>query len=85
MESRVWGIVSAIMALLPINAGGITFAIAFAIQFGLRQAEIDEDSINYLTIGIGVLLWLVSMGLGVWVLIVANDQVVKEGYEYEPE
>ncbi|MGL4553233.1 MAG: hypothetical protein ACRC33_18870 [Gemmataceae bacterium] len=85
MESRPWGIASAIMALLPINAAGLTFALAFGIQFGLRQIEIDEDSINYLTIGIGVLLWLISIGLGVWVLIAANDPVVIEGYEYEPE
>lgn len=85
MESRIWGIAAGILALLPINVGGITFAIAFGIQFGLRQVEIDEDSINYLTIGIGVLLWFASLGLGVWTLIVANDAVVLEGYEYEPE
>jgi DNA-directed RNA polymerase subunit M/transcription elongation factor TFIIS len=85
LESRVFGIVSSIMAMLPINVLGLTFALAFGIQFGLRQIEIDEDSINWFTIGIGIVLWIVSAAVGVWTLIVANSEVVKEGFDYQPE
>jgi predicted Zn finger-like uncharacterized protein len=84
MESRTWGLIASGMAMLP-HTAGLTWSIAFGIQFALRQIEIDEDSINYLTIGIGVVLWLASVALGVWTMIVANDPIVKEGYEYEPE
>ncbi|MFQ3593268.1 MAG: hypothetical protein SNJ82_08790 [Gemmataceae bacterium] len=85
LESRIFGIVSSVMAMLPINVLGLTFSLAFGIQFLLRQIEIDEDSINQFTIGIGVVLWLASAAVGAWTLTVANSEVVKEGFEYQPE
>jgi DNA-directed RNA polymerase subunit M/transcription elongation factor TFIIS len=85
LESRTFGIVAAVMALVPINVLGLTLSLAFGIQFALRQIEIDEDSINWFTIGIGCVLWLVSAAVGVWTLVVANSEVVKEGFDYQPE
>ncbi len=85
LESRAWGIASGIMALLPVSPGGLIFTLAFFVQWLLRQVEMDDGTDIYITGGLGVLLYLASIGLGVWTLIVANDEVVKTGYEYKGE
>lgn len=85
LESRVWGIVSSIMAMLPLNTLGASWVLILVIQWGLRQIELEEDFIFYVGLGETILLYLASLGLGIWTLVVALDPVVKEGFEYDPE
>jgi predicted Zn finger-like uncharacterized protein len=86
LESRQWGIAAGIMALLPVSPAGLVFTLAMAFQWILRQVDMDQDGTDiYVTGGLGALLYLASVGLGAWTLKVANDEVVKAGYEYVPE
>ena len=85
LESRAWGMAASIMAMLPVSALGLAWVFAFAFGWAVRQIEIDEESITYVCIGVAVILWLCSAGLGTWALITANNSTVIEGFEYKPE
>ena len=82
LESRQWGIVSSIMAIIPLNMGGIVTVLVVGLGFGLRMIF---DDANYFLIPFAILFCLAGSAAGVWCLIVLNDEKVIAGFEYVPE
>lgn len=85
LESREWGIASGIMGLLPIGPAGLIIIVSLFIQWCLKQIELDDGFDVYVTVLLGSIAYLAQVGVAIWTLIVANDQEVKDGYEYKPE
>ncbi len=83
LESRGFGIASCIMLLVaPLNLGGLVVVVVVALGFLLRMF-LDEPNI-YLMV-LAVILCLLEVAVGVWGLMVFNNQKVIDGFEYVPE
>ncbi len=84
LESRGWGIASAIMMILPIMIAGFTVDMLLFLNFALG-VMLDQASIDYILTGLAVIIPLVPVGVGVWALIVFFKADVKAGFEYVPD
>ncbi|HZY88940.1 MAG TPA: hypothetical protein VFE78_29210 [Gemmataceae bacterium] len=85
LESRGWGIASAILALLPFTTGGMMFLTAFLANWLLNMFFDDPAFSMYVAIVLMSIQTLVALAAGVWNLIVLMKPEVIEGFEYIPE
>ena len=85
LESRTWGIVASVMAMLPLNTIGLTLLCTLVIHWFIFLLLDDIDLGLYFSIGVNVLIWLISAGIGGWNLKTLMDEEVQEGFTYEPE
>jgi len=85
LESRRWGIVGSIMAMLPLNTFCAQMALALLIRCAFLMVLDDDDFIDWTYIGFGVILYLLSVLSGVWTLVTLQDEEVIAGFEYEGE
>jgi hypothetical protein len=85
LESRTWGIVSSIMAMIPFNTFCPSVAIAILIKSALLMMLDDDPWIHYLYIMVGIVFTVFSIAAGIWTLITLNDEDVIAGFEYEGE
>jgi hypothetical protein len=86
LDSREWGIVSSIMAMLPYNVAGVILVTLIASeQLILANLFDSADTIFLIEVIWAVLLCLVGAGAGLWALLVLMREDIKEGFEYKPE
>jgi predicted Zn finger-like uncharacterized protein len=85
LESRTWGIVGSVMAMIPLTSLGLSLLITIVIHWLVFQILEDEEFGMYISIVVNVLLWLVAAGIGGWTLKTLMDEEVQEGFTYEPE
>jgi len=84
LESRVWGMVSAVMILLPFTAVGI-FAVLCIIFTFVFYLLMDVETMFWV-----LPLWILiafggNLAVGIWALVTLNRQDVIDGYEYVPD
>jgi hypothetical protein len=83
LESRTWGIVSSIMAMLPFfNSGGLLVMLLMFVQVLILL--IFDDATIFL-IALVVIQWLASAAVGLWALMVCNSEDVVAGFEFDPD
>ena len=85
LESRQWGIAGCIMAMVPINLGGLGLFICMLISFVLNMILDDESTIAYMIYGAATILTLVQLGFGVHLLMILSREEVVAGFEYVPD
>jgi hypothetical protein len=85
LESRRWGFVSGILALLPLSSLGPGLFGGMLLQVLFRML-LDEESMVMIYFGAWLgLLWLISAGVGVWNLKTLMLEQVIAGFEYVPD
>jgi hypothetical protein len=85
LESRGWGIASSIMTLLPFGAASIAVAVAFVFYL-LFAMLLDDEKMGWMYAGgTSVLVWVLTIVVGVWSLRVLMSQEVIDGFEYVAE
>ena len=85
LESRTWGIVASVMAMFPFNMLGLSLIFTVVTHWFVFMVLDEVDFGTYISIGINILFWLLSAGIGGWNLKTLMDEEVKEGYTYVPE
>jgi predicted Zn finger-like uncharacterized protein len=88
LESRGWGFASSIMAMVPINMGGLMLVSAMLIQV-LLGIVFDPIADFAFILAVSVIVmtveWLVSVGAGLYALITLFNEDVIAGFEYVAE
>ncbi len=84
LESRRWGIASAIMLLFPMGSAGVSYLI-FLVFSKTVGAWILEEMNLYYSIGLGTVFYLFAIFVGVWSLRILLSQEVIDGFEYVAE
>jgi hypothetical protein len=85
LESRTFGIVSCIMAMIPVNAVGFAFLTCLILQVLIGMLYDDPDIRLFILIGIATLQGLLEAGVGVVNLMTLMREEVIAGYEYVAE
>jgi hypothetical protein len=84
LESRDWGVISSIMAMVPINAGGMICFLAMVLNMALDF--LFDGDFKYIVLGFFlVCYWGLNLAVGIWMLTVLNKPEVIAGFEYVPE
>jgi hypothetical protein len=84
LESRQWGIASAIMAIVPINCWGLLTVLALVFNMGLDM--IFEGFFKWIILGfILIIFWGLNVAVGILMLTILNKPEVIAGYEYVAE
>jgi predicted Zn finger-like uncharacterized protein len=84
IESRGWGIASAIMMMLPIMIAGFTVDVMLAGNFVLGML-VDESTANYMVTMLAIIIPIIPFGVGIWALVVFCNKDVIAGFEYVPD
>jgi hypothetical protein len=85
LESRPWGIAACVMALLPINTGGLALVLVLFEQMLLGMV-FDFDWFLYAILGVSAgLLWLIQAGIGLTGLTTLMKPEVIAGFEFVPD
>jgi hypothetical protein len=85
LESRGWGMASSILAMVPVNAGGLMLLTAGVIYTIIWMLLEDGPlALFFMLVFLGLeTAW--GVGIGIWNLItLANTQVI-EGFDYKEE
>lgn len=82
MESRGWGIASAILTILPFGTWGLSGAVAIVLYFLFKMVLDDEMMGMTYAGGISGLAWVLAIVVGVWSLRTLMSQTVIDGFEY---
>jgi hypothetical protein len=84
LESREWGVAASIMAMVPINAGGMICVLAMVLNIVLDL--LFEGFFKWVVLGFFlVCYWGTNLACGIWMLTVLNKPDVIAGFEYVPE
>ena len=85
LESREWGVASAIMAMIPLNAGGLLCLLTFILS-GLADFMDLEGAFKWMYVCVFLLgAWGTNVAVGVWLLTILNKPHVIAGFEYVGE
>jgi hypothetical protein len=82
LESRAWGIVACVMAIIPINHLGFIALTWLIVQFLLLLVM---DGVGGYLIFLAVVEGLMGVAVGIWGLIVLMKQEVIDGFNYVAE
>jgi MFS family permease len=86
LESREWGVAASIMAMIPLNVGGLLCVLAMALNLLLGLVFEDDDGFRWVVMGFFlVCVWGLSLAVGIWNLTVLNKPDVVAGFEYVAE
>lgn len=84
LESRAWGLATAIMAIIPLNVAGLMVFATLALNLLLDFDEAGAS--DWIILGLVLtLIYLSNLGVGVWMLKVLNNPEVIAGFEYRAE
>jgi hypothetical protein len=84
LESREWGIAASVMAMIPLNAGGLLCFLALILNIVLNL--LFEDWFKWAVLVFFLICaWGTNLAVGIWMLTVLNKPAVIAGYEYVPE
>jgi hypothetical protein len=82
MESRGWGIASAIMTILPFGSAGLG-GVLYIVLFILFAVLLDDPAMGMTYAGgVSTLTWVLAIVIGVWSLRTLMSQTVIDGFEY---
>jgi hypothetical protein len=85
LESRSWGMVGAIMSLIPLNILGLELSsyilVFFLVRIFMKAAEIP---VLYIWVFVNS-YYIMSIAAGIWSIVVLNKKEVLDGFEYVPE
>jgi phage FluMu protein Com len=85
LESRAFGIVGAIMAMIPLHVAGIqTVATLLLTYMGWLLLD-DADFGQYIAMAVSAIVYLLSLAVGIWSLMALMDQDVIDGFEFNPD
>jgi hypothetical protein len=85
LESRTWGMVAAIMSLIPFNIMGLEL-VNYIVIFFLMMIFMKAASIEVAYIWIFVnFYYILSIAAGIWSIVVLNKKEVVDGFEFVPE
>src|SRR5262249_42234632 len=85
IESRAWGIVASIMAIVPLNPGGVLAVTLILIDIPMGMIFDDVEFIRTVDLAWIVILCLVEAAIGALALIAMFRPEVKKGFEYKAE
>jgi hypothetical protein len=85
LESRTWGMVGCIVAMLPLTCGGLQLVTAMVFQYLLSMVLDEKWFIGLVLVIMVTVEWLGCVASGVWALMTLMDPDVIAGFEYEPE
>jgi predicted Zn finger-like uncharacterized protein len=85
LESRQWGLVSSIMAFIPISMGGFFMVLTMILSFILNMLLDDTELIDWTVYGIGIIIGLLSIAAGIYCLMTLIREDVIAGYEFVPD
>jgi hypothetical protein len=81
LEGREWGIAASVMAMVPLNAGGLLFVLALVLNLVLDL--MFEGWFKYMVLGfLLICAWGTNLAAGIWMLTILNKPEVIAGYEY---
>jgi hypothetical protein len=83
LESRAFGIVSSIMAILPLNTVGLVFLICMGLQIFLSM--LFDEWTPYMLMGLGAILCVLSAAAGLGAMVTLMKHEVVAGFEYRAE
>lgn len=84
LESREWGVAASIMAMVPLNVGGLICVAAMVLN--LLLGLLFDDWFKWVVVGfLLVCIWGLSLAVGIWNLTVLNKPDVIAGFEYVAE
>ncbi len=83
LESRGWGIASAIMTILPMGSSGIG-SVLYLLVAKVGGLLLDELAVPY-AMGLAGLTWVVAIVVGISALRTLFSQEVIDGFEYVAE
>ncbi|MFO0876976.1 MAG: hypothetical protein U0840_06350 [Gemmataceae bacterium] len=85
LESRPFAIVGSVMAMFPMHTGGLQILTALIAGYIFGEMLEDRDFAAYIALALMSLEYLISLGVGIWCLVVLWDQTVIDGFEFDPE
>jgi hypothetical protein len=86
LESRRWAMAGSIMAMVPLNMGGVIILVGLLTNFiFLSQLEMDAGYTTFLVILFTSIVWIASLAAGLRCLLILNDEDVIAGFEYVPD
>jgi hypothetical protein len=83
LESRKLGIVSCIMAIIPLNTIGAVFLAAMALQIPMDM--LFDEWTQYMLMGVGAILCVLAAAAGLAALVTLMRAEVVAGFEYKAE
>jgi hypothetical protein len=84
LEGREWGVASSIMAMVPVNAGGLLCMIALILNITLDF--VFEGLFKWIVLFVFlVCVWGLNVAVGIWMLTTLNKPDVIAGFEYVPD
>jgi hypothetical protein len=84
LESREWGVAASVMAMVPLNAGGILAMLALVLNLLLDM--MFEGWFKWICLAfLLVCAWGTNLAVGIWMLTTLNKPEVIAGYEYVPD
>jgi hypothetical protein len=84
LESRDWGVITCVMAMLPLNAGGLLCVLALVLNLVLDM--MFEGVFKWIVLGfLLVVAWGLNLAVGIWMLTILNKPDVIAGFEYVPD
>jgi endogenous inhibitor of DNA gyrase (YacG/DUF329 family) len=84
LESREWGVAASVMAMVPLNVGGLMCGMAMVLNLALDL--LFDEPFKWFVLGFFlVCVWGLSLACGIWMLTVLNKPEVIAGFEYVAE
>jgi hypothetical protein len=83
LESRTFGIISSIMAIIPLNSVGLVFLVCMVLQILLSM--LFDEWTPYMLMGIGAILCVLAAAAGLGAMVTLMKQEVVAGFEYQAE
>jgi hypothetical protein len=81
LEGREWGVAASVMAMVPLNAGGMLFVLALVLNLVLDM--MFEGWFKYMVLAfLLICAWGTNLAVGIWMLTILNKPEVIAGYEY---
>ncbi len=83
LESRSFGIVSCVMAVIPLNTVGFAFLVAIVLQIPLEL--IMDEATSFILMGLGAILCVLSAAAGLAAMFTLMREEVRAGFDYKAE
>jgi hypothetical protein len=84
LEAREWGVAASVMAMVPLNAGGLLCILTLVLNLGLDL--LFEGYFKWVVLVFFLICaWGTNLAVGIWMLTTLNKPEVIAGYDYVAE
>jgi predicted RNA-binding Zn-ribbon protein involved in translation (DUF1610 family) len=84
LEGREWGVAASVMAMVPLNVGGLLCMLTLVLNLAL--GFVFEGAFKWIALVFFLIIaWGLNIAVGIWVLTVLNKPEVIAGFEYVAE